>query len=98
MLALLHLHGVTQCAVGTGNDGDFMHGGRIFLHRGNQGMADLMIGDDFFFMLRNDCTFALIACQNNFYAFFQIGLGNLCAPHTDSTQRAFIDDVCQLRT
>ena len=37
------------------------------LQRGNQSMADFVIGDDFFFMGRKHCVLALVARHHHVY-------------------------------
>ena len=51
LVAGVHLHGVSQCTGGAGNDRDLLDRSRVRLQRGNQCVADFVIGDDQLFFV-----------------------------------------------
>ena len=75
MVALLDLHRVAQRARGAGDNGDLLHRGGVALQRGNERVADLVVGDDPFFVVGEDGVLLLIARDDDLNALLQIGLG-----------------------
>ena len=96
MLALIHLHGVSQRTGGTGNDGDFLHRRRLGLERSHQCMTYLVIRHDELFLVGKHPVLLLIAGDDHLDALFQICLGSKAAAVPDSPQRRLVDDVGQL--
>ena len=98
VVALVHLHGVTQCAGGAGDNGDLLHRGRVGLLGRHQCMADLVVGHDALFLVGEDGVLLLVACNDHLDALLQIGLSHALAACTHGAQGCFVDDVGKFRT
>ena len=98
VVALVHLHGVTQSTRGAGDDGDLLHGGGVGLLGGDQSVADLMVGYDALFVVGQDGVLFLVACNDHLDALLQVGLSHALAARADGPQRGLVDDVGQLGT
>ena len=96
MVALIHLHGVAQCAGGPGNNGDLLHRGGIGLLRRHQRMADLVISHDALFVVRHNGILLLITGDDHLNALFQIRLGGEFPPVPDSPQSGLVHNVGKL--
>ena len=66
------------------------------LRGGDQGVADLVVGDDHLFLVGEDGVLLLIADDDHFDALFEIRLRGLCAAVAHGAQRRLVDDVGQL--
>ena len=98
VVALVHLHGVTQSTRGAGDDGDLLHGGGVGLFSGDQSVADLMVGYDALFVVGQDGVLLLVACNDHLNALLQVRLGHTLAACADGPQRGLVDNVGQLGT
>ena len=97
MVALIHLHGVAQGSGGSGDDGDLLHRRGMGLLRRDQRVADLMIGDDLFLMVRQDGILLLVSGDDHLDALLQIRLGHHLPAVAHRAQSGFVDDVGKLR-
>ena len=61
VVALLDLHRVAQRTGGAGDDGDLLHGGGVGLLRGDERVADLVVGDDALLGVGEDGVLLLVA-------------------------------------
>ena len=61
-------------------------------------MTNFVVGDNLFFLCRNNRALALITGDNSFNGFLQILLLHDMTLHTHGTQRALVDDIRQLCT
>ena len=96
LIVLLDLHGVAQCAGGSGDDRDLLHRCGSRLQSSDQRMANLMVGDDLLFIIGHDGVFLLIAGDDDLNAFLQVCLLYDCAPTAHRTEGSFVDDVRKL--
>ena len=96
MVALVHLHGVAQCARGAGDDGDLLHRGRVGLLGCHKGMADLMVGYDALFVVGQDGVLLLVAGNDHLNALLKVGLRHALAARPHGTQGGFVHNVSQL--
>ena len=69
----------------------------MLLQRGNQRMANLMIGHDALFGVGQNGTLLLRARDDKFKGRQQILLVDSLAPHAHGAQRRLVDEVCQIR-
>ena len=97
VLLLVDLHGIAQRARGARDDGDLGDRGRVALERRDQGVADLVIGDDELFLVREDLVLFLVAGDDDLDALLQVGLAHLIAAGAHRAQRGLVDHVGQLR-
>ena len=98
VVALVHLHGVAQGTRGPGDDGDLLHRSRVGLLGCHQSVADLVVGHDALFLIRQDGVLFLVACNDHLDALLQVCLGHALAPGPYRPQSGLIDDVGQLGT
>ena len=98
VVSLLHLHCVAERTRRARNDRNFLYRGRVALHRGNQRMADLVVGYDLLLMIRKDCILFLVSSYDNFNALLQIRLCDNLSSAADSPQSSLVDDICKLCT
>ena len=94
-ILLVDLHGVAQGARRAGDDGDFLDRCRMTLEGSDQSMADFVVGDGLLFVVRQDGILLLVAGDDDFDAFFQVGLADGIAVVADGAQGGFIDDIGQ---
>ena len=97
MLALVHLHGITQRARGARHDRNFGNRRRIALLGRDQRVTNLVVCNDLFFLGAEHRVFALCARDNRLHAFLQVGLLDRVPSQPDRPQRRLVDDVCQIR-
>ena len=97
VVVLLHLKGISQSAGGAGNNRDFLYGSRVGLFRRNKRMPDLVIGDDFLLVVRENGVFLLVACDDHFNALFQIRLCRERPSVAHGAQRGLVDNIRQFR-
>ena len=67
---LFHLHGITQCSGGTGNNGDLLHRCGIGLLRCHQRVSDLMVCHDPLLFICKDGILFLITGNDYFNTLF----------------------------
>ena len=65
------------------------------LEGGDQGVADFVVGDGLLFVVRQDGVLLLVTGDDDFDAFFQVGLADGVAVVADGAQGRFIDDIGQ---
>lgn len=76
-----------------GDDGDFLDRCRMALEGSDQGVADFVVGDGLLFVVRQDGVLLLVTGDDDFDAFFQVGLADGVAVVADGAQGRFIDDI-----
>ena len=97
VLVLVHLHGVSQGAGGSGHDGDLGHRGRMALKRCHQGMTDLVVGDDHLLLVGHDLVLLLVPGDHHLHALLQVRLGHHSAPVAHRPKGSLVDHIGQLR-
>ena len=65
------------------------------LEGSDQGVADFVVGDGLLFVVRQDGVLLLVTGDDDFDAFFQVGLADGVAVVADGAQGRFIDDIGQ---
>ena len=69
--------------------------GAEWLWRQRPGVADFVVGDGLLFVIRQDGVLLLVTGDDDFDAFFQVGLADGVAVVADGAQGRFIDDIGQ---
>ena len=64
----------------------------------HQGVADLVVGHDALFLIRQDGVLFLVARNDHLDALLQVCLGHALAPGPYRPQSGLVDDVGQLGT
>ena len=93
MVALVHLHGVAQCAGGAGDNSDLLHRCRVGLLGCHKGVADLMVGYDALFVVGQDGVLLLVAGNDHLDALLKVGLRHALATRPHGTQGGFVHNV-----
>ena len=97
MVPLIHLHGIAQCAGGTGYNRNLLHRRGVGLAGRHQGVADFMVSHDpLLFICKNGVLF-LIAGDYHLNAGLQILLRHRLAVIPHCPQSRFIYNIGQLR-
>ena len=97
LLLLRHLHGVAQRAGRMRDDGDLGNGLRVLLQRGHERMADLVIGHDALFDVRQNGALLLGARDDDLERRQQVLLIHGLAAHAHGAQRRLVDEVGKVR-
>ena len=95
-LLLVGLHGEAQRAGGAGNDGDLANRYGVFLARGDQGVADLVVGDDALFLGGDDHALLFAAGDDVFGGAVEVSLADGGAVVAHSGEGGLVQDVGQL--
>ncbi len=74
LLFFRHLHGITQRPHGTRHNRNLLYRLCIFLQRGNQRMAYLMVCNHLLLFGTHDAVLFLFSCNNHFHRFKEISL------------------------
>ena len=98
MVAVLHLHRVSEGAGSTRHDRNLLHRSGIVLFRCHKRMADLMVGNNFFLLIGKDGILLLISRDNDFYTLLKIRLFDITAVFPYRTERCLIDNIGKLCT
>ena len=97
MLAGFHLHGVTERARSTGDNGNLVNRGGMGLKCRHQGVSHLMIGDNQLLLIGEYLVLLLVACDDHLHTLLQITLGHKFPVLAYRAQSRLVDDIGQLR-
>ena len=95
-LILLDLHGVAQSTARAWHDGDLRDRRRALLASGNNGMADLMVGNDLLLVVGKHRGLTLLTGNNDLHRLLEVVLGCTLATFANGAQGALVDDIGQV--
>ena len=98
MVALIHLHGVTQGTGSSWDNGNLLNRCGIGLFGSHQSMSDFMIGNNQLLFVGEDGVLLLITGNDGFNTFFKVGLCRKASIITNRAEGSFIDNIRQFGT
>ena len=98
MLALIHLHGVSECARGTRHNGNFGDRCGVGLLGSHQCVTNLVIRNNLLLLGAEYGVLALRTSNDGLDTLIQIGLNDAVSSQTNGTQSRLVDNVRQIGT
>ena len=97
VLLLRDLHDIAERAHRAGHDCDLLHGLRVLLHRADQRVADLVVGDDAPLLGAHDAVLLLLAHEDLLDGLEEVLLGDKLPVVLDRVDGGLVDHVCKVR-
>ena len=95
-LLLRHLHDIAQRAHRPGDNGDLLHRLGILLHRADQRVSDLVVGNDAPLLLAHDAVLFLFADKDLLHCLEEILLIDIFALMLDCVDSGLVDHIGQI--